>query len=426
MKSPKVSRWPSFAGARIQEHRQRNGLTVLIAERHLDPVVAVMTWYRVGAVDERPEEAGMSHFLEHMMFKGSSRYAKGEVDRVTTLLGGSNNAYTSYDHTAYWFELASDRWETALDIEADRMQGLLLDPGEFEAERRVVLEELSMGLDDPWRRLSHEVGELIFGCHPYGRPIIGYVDALGGMTPDGMRDYHARFYHPRNATVVIAGDVKPKAALRAVRERFGGLDLGPFDGERSFRPALREPGGERRVRLQWDDSASRLVMAWPGAPVGSDDDFALDVISSLLSAGRLSRLHRRLVLDQGLATSISTSNDARREGGAFWLYAEAAPGIEPAALEAAIDEELIRLAGERVAAAELRRARKLLAAGQAYEGETVTDLAEHLGEYAVDATWPLALELTQRRNQVTARSLQAVAARLLTSQRRVVGWSLPA
>ncbi|MDA1266606.1 MAG: pitrilysin family protein, partial [Planctomycetota bacterium] len=304
----------TFAGASISEHRLRNGLRVLIAERHLDPVVTVMTWYRVGAVDETPEEAGMSHFLEHMMFKGSGGYAKGEVDQITTVLGGNNNAYTSLDHTAYWFELASDRWETALELEADRMRGLLLDPSEFDAERRVVLEELSMGEDDPWRRLGRQVGELLFGPHPYGRPVIGYTEALEAMTPEMMHVYHRRYYHPRNATLVIAGDVRPKTALAAVRRTFGALDLGDHDAQRAYRPRLGAPQGERRVTLRWDDEAARLIMAWFGAPVGTDDDFGLDVISGVLTSGRNSRLHRSLVLEQGLATSISTSNDARVSG----------------------------------------------------------------------------------------------------------------
>jgi zinc protease len=415
----------TFAGAAITEHRLRNGLRVLIAERHLDPVVSAMTWYRVGSVDEAPEEAGMSHFLEHMMFKGSPRFAKGEVDHITTALGGSNNAYTSCDHTAYWFELASDRWETALDLEADRMQGLLLEPSEFDAERSVVLEELSMGEDDPWRRLGRQVCEILFERHPYGRPIIGYVDALEAMTPDAMRAYHGRFYHPLNATLVLAGDLNPRKALAAVRARFGSLDLGPFEAERTYRPALREPEGERRVTLRWDDPAARFIMGWLGAPVGSDDDFALDVISTLLTTGRLSRLHRRLVLEEGLATSVSTRNDARVEGGAFLLYAEAATGVAPEALEAAVVEEVTRLATERVSPAELNRARRMLAAEEAYEGETVADLAEHLGEYATDADWPLALELTARRKRVTGLQVQRVAARLLSPERRVVGWSLP-
>jgi zinc protease len=157
-------------GAKIREHALANGLRVLIAERHGDPVVAVMLWYKVGSKNEREHEAGVSHFLEHMMFKGSSRFGKGEIDRSTTELGGSNNAFTSYDHTAYWFELASDRWEKALEIEADRMRTLLLDRAEFDAERAVVLEELSMGKDDPWRALPSACRTRAPPRHPYRRP----------------------------------------------------------------------------------------------------------------------------------------------------------------------------------------------------------------------------------------------------------------
>ena len=194
-------------GAAIAEHRLRNGMRVLIAERHSDPVVAVITWYRVGARNEREDEAGLSHFLEHMMFKGSKRFGKGAIDHITTRLGGSNNAFTSYDHTAYWFELASDRWEKALEIEADRMRHLTLDGTEFAAEREVVLEELSMGTDDPWRRLTERVQGALFSRHPYRRPIIGHQDALAALEVEDMRDYYRRFYHPSNAVVVVCGDV---------------------------------------------------------------------------------------------------------------------------------------------------------------------------------------------------------------------------
>ena len=141
-------------GARLHEHRLRNGLRVLLVERHADPVVTSLLWYDAGARDEAPHEAGVAHFLEHMMFKGTRRHGKGQVDAITTQLGGSNNAFTSYDHTAYWFELSSDRWETALELEADRMRGLRLDEAEFRSEKAVVLEELAMGLDEPWRRLT--------------------------------------------------------------------------------------------------------------------------------------------------------------------------------------------------------------------------------------------------------------------------------
>lgn len=414
------------AGAKISEHRLPNGLRVLVAERHGDPVVAVMTWYKVGARNEREDEAGVSHFLEHMMFKGSRRFAKGEVDRVTTQAGGTNNAFTSYDHTAYWFELASDRWEQALDIEVDRMIDLTLDAAEFESEREVVLEELSMGLDDPWRRLADLVQAAVFSRHPYRRPIIGHPDALRALTPAGMRDYYRRFYHPGNATLVICGDVTVQAALKAVEQRFAKLPSGPSYAEAdAFRPALDAPPGEQRVSMTWDDQGQRLVMAWPSGAVGTQDDWGLDVLSTVLTGGRSSRLYRRLVVERGLATNITVHNDARIEGGVFWAFAECAQGVEPAVLEAALAGELEALRTRKLPARELARVRAMLAASESQEGETATDLAEDLGEFAVDADWRLSIEGLDKLLALSADDLRDTAKRVMAPERRVVGWCTP-
>jgi zinc protease len=415
---------PIKAGAVIHEHRLRNGLQVLIAERHDDPVVASMVFYGVGSRDEAEGEAGVSHFLEHMMFKGSARFGKGEVDRITTILGGSNNAFTTPDHTAYWFELASDRWEIALDIEADRMKGLTIDKREFDSEKKVVLEELSMGRDDPWRRLTQAVSESLFKRHSYRRPVIGYEDVLQGMSVDTMRDYYERHYHPGNAILVICGDVNPRSALKAARERFGSIPAGPKPASSEL-STISEPAGEQRVTTHWDDSSRRLVMVWPTAVVGSDEDYALDVVTTILTHGRLSRLQARLVHDQKLAVSVSAANDTRVDSGVFWLYAECADGVDPRTLERAIDDEIVRLAAERLPQSELRRAKRILEASDAHESETVSDIAEELGEFAVDAHWRLAVEGVERNEAVTAVAVKEVTSRYLVPSRRVIGWSLP-
>ena len=414
------------AGARIEERALDNGMKVLLVERHFDPVVAVMLWYRVGARNEREHEAGVSHFLEHMMFKGSRSFGKGAIDLVTTQLGGSNNAFTSADHTAYWFELASDRWEKALEIEADRMRGLLLDPTEYEAEKKVVLEELSMGLDDPWRGLTELVQAALFPRHPYRRPVIGYTDTLTQLSVEEMRDYYARFYHPGNATLVVCGDIDPDEAFERVRHHFGDIPAGvPYEKADCRRPAASEPPGEQRLTMRWPDSGKRLVMGWPSTHVGTKEDYAFDLVAAVLSAGRMARLHRRIVLEKGLATSVSTQNDARVDHGAFWVFAECAQGTEPAQLEAAIDAEIARLRDEPIPAAELDRAKRILAAGEAYESETVSDLAEEIGEFAVDAHWKLSLETIRNIQKTDARFVQETARKILTSDRRVVGWCLP-
>ncbi len=414
-------------GTIVSEHRLANGMSVLLVERHADPVAAVMLWYKVGARNEREHEAGVSHFLEHMMFKGSPRFAKGEIDRLTTTLGGSNNAFTSSDHTAYWFELASDRWEKALEIEADRMRAVLLDAKEFDSERAVVLEELAMGLDEPWRRLTDLVQGTLFLRHPYRRPVIGHADALKRMSVADMRDYHRRFYHPGNATRVICGDIDTADALAKARTHFEAIPAGmPYVEADPFRPAEEPASGERRVQVKWDDEGKRLCMAWPTAKVGSDDDATLDVISTLLTGGRLSRLHRRLVVETELASSVSSHNDARVEGGVFWIFAECSQGADPARLEAEIDRELATLAEEKVPSRELARVRSLLEAAEAYDHETTSDVAEQVGEAAVDAHWKLAFESLGNALAVDATRLRDCARRLLGCERRVVGWCLPA
>ena len=411
-------------GAQITEHRLRNGLRVLVAERHLDPVVAVMLFYKVGARDETEREAGLSHFLEHMMFKGSEGFGKGAVDEVTARLGGQNNAFTGYDHTAYWFEFASDRWEHALAMEADRMRGLLLEPAEFDSEREVVLEELAMGEDDPWTALAKRVEAALFQRHAYGRPIIGTTQSLRGTSVDDMRGYHDRFYTPANATLVVCGDVTPKAALRAARQHFGDLPTRELP-ERPFAPALEEPAGEVRLQMRWPDPGKRLCMAWPTVAVGAREDDVLDVILTLLTTGRRALLQRRLVLDGDLATSLSASNDTRVDSGAFWLMVDATSSAEPEQVERAVDEQLEKLITQKLPIAEIRRAVDLLAASEAHEAETVSDLANELGGFAVDADWRLALDTRGRLADLKPAELRDTAARLLDRRRRVVGWCLP-
>lgn len=442
-------------GALIHERRLDNGLRVLLAERHRDPVVAVILFYRVGAVDEREAEAGVSHFLEHMMFKGTPRFGKGSIDRRTAILGGQNNAFTGYDHTGYWYEFSSDRWEEALVLESDRMRHLLLDPAEFASEREVVLEELAMGEDEPWRVLGRRVEARLFGRHPYGRPIIGFPDTLRGMTPESMRAHYRRFYHPRNATLLICGDVAPDQAFARAQAHFGSLGLEadagrraprgrrapqagapaldpaltPVDSvspRRAQRPPAEEPFGEQRLEMRWPDPAKRLCMAWRAAPAGTPDDYALDLIVVLLTSGRNSRLQRRLVLDGALATSVSAYNDSRVEDGAFWLQAQCRDGVEPSVLEAAIDAELARLAAEGPSEAELERARRMLKASEAHDAETTSDLAEELGSWAIDVDWTHALDGGERHAAVHAAAVRDVAHRLLQPARRVVGWCLPA
>lgn len=283
-----------------------------------------------------------------------------------------------------------------------------------------------MGEDDPWRVLMKDVEAVLFPRHPYGRPIIGYAETLRALKVGDMRDYYQRFYHPANATLVVCGDVTPPQVARVARRAFGAIAPGVAYAEAdAFRAPVQELGGETRIKRVWDDAGKRLVTAWQTVRFGTDDDNVLDVIHAILTSGRASRLQRRLVHDEGLATSISASNDTRVEGGAFWVFAECAQGADPEALERALGEEIAHLATTRVRQAELERAKAILRASDAFDGETVTDLAEDLGEWAVDGDWRQGLELDRRMARITAADVQDAARRLLVPHARVVGWSLP-
>ena len=214
--------------------------------------------------------------------------------------------------------------------------------------------------------------------------------------------------------------------MREVKARFGDLSAGPaYDEVDPPRAPLGEPTGPLRLEMRWDDAGKRLVMLWPTVSVATDADYALDLVQTALTSGRNARLTRKLVLDKGLATSISMHNDTRVEGGFFWLFAECAQGVEPAVLEKAIDEELEALATKSLTAAELKRAKGMIASSEAYEAETVTDLAESLGEWAVDDDWRRAFDGGARHARVTSKDVREAVRRFLVPKRRALGWCLP-
>ncbi|HJZ68550.1 MAG TPA: pitrilysin family protein, partial [Blastocatellia bacterium] len=211
----------SFITRGVQKLVLSNGLTVLTKELHDKPVVATMVWYRVGSRNEELGQTGKSHFLEHMLFKGTDRYQKGEIDLITHVNGGVNNAMTWLDFTAYYFLFAPDRWQVALEIEANRMRNTAFAEEEFNPEKQVVEEELRIGLDGPWEALENEVWATAFRQHPYHWPTVGWLEDLEAASGGDMKAYYDKWYHPRTASLVIVGDFNAGEALGRVEELFG-------------------------------------------------------------------------------------------------------------------------------------------------------------------------------------------------------------
>src|SRR5499433_79200 len=273
----------AFATEDVRKTVLSNGLVVLTKEVHTSPIVTNMIWYRVGSRNEELGHTGKSHFLEHMLFKGTERFKKGEIDLLTLKNGGANNAFTSHDFTAYYFNFASDRWEIAIDIEADRMVNCTFEPDEFEAEKKVVIEELKTGLDSPWGLLLQEQEAAAFKVHPYRNPIVGWLQDVERATVEEQQAYYRRYYHPNNATLVLAGDFETDAVLAKVERAFGSVPAGA--------PAppmlLKEPPqrGERRLIVRWRSKVPRLAIAYHAPNIAAPDSYALQVLAVVLAEG---------------------------------------------------------------------------------------------------------------------------------------------
>ena len=370
--------FPSLA-AGVKRTVLPNGLTVLTKEVHSHPIVATVLWYRVGARNESLGRTGTSHFLEHMLFKGSTRFPKGAIDLVTIRNGGANNAFTWLDYTGYYFNFASDRWEIALEIEADRMRGTRFDPTEFAAEKQVVIEELQIGLDGPWDELEYEVWAAAFRQHPYHNPTVGWVQDLVDATADDMRAYYDAWYHPRNATLVIVGDFETERALARVEELFGAIEPGPEP------PAMRivEPPqrGEKRVSVRKATPVERLLLAYHAPEVGHPDSYALQVVESALSMGKTSRLYRRLVETDRTVSLVGASYNDHVDPSLFTIRAELKPGSSLEAVERAVSDEIARIAEVGITAEDLARIKRRIRADLVLGNEQVLSQAILLGEF---------------------------------------------
>jgi zinc protease len=406
----------------ITVERLANGLTVCLLENRQAPTVTCALWYRAGTRDETDGHGGTAHFLEHMMFKGSRRHGPGEIDRLTQALGGTNNAFTSYDATTYYFNFARDRWREALAIEADRMAGLTLDPGEVASERQVIQEEIAMYEADPWDALEQRVRAILFGDHPYGRPVLGTELELEATGAGELAAFHRDFYRPDNAVLVLAGDVDD-GALAAAASSFGALPAGAKP--RPAHPPAVFP--RHLVRLERrQGEVPRVLLALP-APAAEDPDYpAARLLATLLSGGRSSRIHRRLVDEEQLCSSVSVDVTESLDAGLLAVAAELVPDSEPLRVE----EELMRLlAGLTEAvpgAEELERARRILLADWVFGHERIYSQALAAGFGLALFDLEHARRQLQRMLAVEPEEIREVARRLLRPQEHgVLGWSLP-
>ena len=395
----------------VTRHRLGNGLTVLVREDHSVPIVASMIWYRVGSRVERPGITGISHLLEHMMFKGTRRYAKGEIDYITTRHGGANNAFTSRDYTAYYFTFASDRWHPALEIEADRMENAVLDPEEFELERQVVLEELRMDLDSPWGALRQAVETASFQAHPYRFPIIGTAEDVSGLSVEELQAHYRGFYAPNNATLVLVGDFRQDEVIKEVEAVFGRIPSREIPSPEV--PAEPRQLRENRIELRKTSHVPRLLWAFPAPSVHDHEHYAIEMIDKLLSEGKLARLYRRLVEEERVMSGVMTEFDETLDPYLFFIRGELQPDVDPVRVEELIIAELDRLLNGPLADPELERARNQCLSQFLGDFETPLDQAVQLGLLETLAGFEYWNSYVERIESVSVDDIRAAAHKYL-------------
>ena len=410
----------------VTEATLENGLRVLVQDDPRNPIVAVQVFYRVGSRNERPGATGLAHFLEHMMFKGTPTYGRGQISRLIEENGGRENAYTTKDVTSYYTNIAADKLDLVLRIEADRMRHLLLDAAEIDSERKVVMEERRMrSEDDPDGLVNEAMSSLAFVAHPYRWPIIGWMSDIARINRTELRAFYDTYYLPNNAIVVIAGDVRAPAALAMVRRHFAGVPRGPAPPPVT---AVEPPAiDERRLVVRREQAQLPVVnIAWHVPNHTSPDAPALELLSTVLSSGRASRLYQKLVYEKRMVLGAGGDYSYfSLDPSLFWFYAAPLPGQAPEAVEQALLAEIERLKQEVVPEEELARARNQIEASFVWEQDSVFSRASALGRFEMLGSWRLFDDYLPRLRAVTAADLQRVARTYFALDRKNVSILLP-
>jgi zinc protease len=402
-----------------------NGLRVLLLEDHRNPIVSVQVWYRVGSRNEQRGATGIAHLLEHMMFKGTAKHGPREFARLVEQNGGQDNAFTTQDFTSYFVDIAASRVDLVLDLEADRMRNLRLDPKDIASEREVVIEERRTRTeDDPGGFLGEEVGAVAFVAHPYGSPIIGWMDDIKRVTPPEIRAFYDRYYQPNNALLVAAGDFKGAELLEKIKKTFGAIPKGPEPP-----PVLStEPpqNGERRVIVRKQAELPIVYMGFHAPNYTSPDAAALDLLSTVLSSGRASRLYKDLVYDRQIALDAGGSYSYLSvDPNIFWFSATPMPGHTPESIEKELLGEIERLKSEPVTVEELQRAKNQIESSFVFQEDSVHRRASLLAHFELIGGYALKDAYLAKIRAVTADDVQRVAKAWFPELKRNVGVLIP-
>jgi zinc protease len=414
----------------VYEYTLGNGLKILVQPDRRSPVVVSQVWYKVGSSYEPEGITGISHMLEHMMFKGTDELKPGEFSEIIATNGGEDNAFTSRDYTAYFQRISSEHLELCLRLEADRMRDLLIDDQEFLKERDVVAEERRWRLDDQPQSMAYaHFMATAYDSGPYHHPIIGWMPDIQAYTPQAARDWYSTWYAPNNATLVVVGDVQPEQVHTLAQKYFG--DLKPS----SLPPAPLQTAAEQQEKRYSEISVPAkvpyVILGYkvPSMQVAADSNevYALEVLAGVLDGGQSARLSRNLVRGSQLAASVEAGYEMfARLGGLLTLSAVPVSGVEVDELIAALTAEIERLQQEPVSSEELARVRAQVIASDVYERDSVFYQAMKLGILeTVGPGWRVLSEYIERVQAVTPDQIQAAAQKYLQPERLTVTVLVP-
>ncbi|MEO7714587.1 MAG: pitrilysin family protein [Capsulimonas sp.] len=406
----------------IRETTLPNGLTILTKEVHAAPVVYFSVWYKVGSVNEQVGQTGMSHLMEHMMFKGTKSRGPGVISSTLQANGAEFNASTYFDRTEYHETLASDRLETAMKIESDRMVNSLYDEAQHQKEMTVVRSEYEAGENNPGQALDKAVRLAAFQVHPYRWNTIGFRSDIENFTRDEMYDYYKNYYTPNNATVVIVGDIDTAKAVEMVRKYFGSMKPHPVSEHFLTPEPVQE--GERRVLVSRAGTTPQIEIAYHIPGVMDPDRYTLDVIETVLNGGRTARFFQDLV-QTGLASDTDAGDIGLRDPELLQIGASAQPGHTNPELEKALLAEIEKLKTEPITDEELARALNQAEAGYVFGKESVSAQGSLLGEDAMRGDWRRGEYYLENLRKVTKTDIQRVAQKYFVERNRNVGYFEP-
>ncbi len=411
----------------VKSYTLKNGMKVLVQEDHSIPNVAFYIFYRIGARNERPGTTGLSHFFEHMMFNGAKKYGPGQFDRTMEAFGGNNHAYTSQNVTVYqdWFPSGSTNLEKIFDMEADRIQNLAFDHKIIESERGVVASERRMGIENSnYGILNEQLWAAAYTAHPYMWPVVGWMSDIEHWKMEDLQNHFRMGYAPNNATMVVSGDVNADEVIR-LAEKY--IEPSP-SREPPPKVSTVEPEqkGERRIVVRKPAQLPIVMAAYHIPQTDSPDYYPLQLLDNILSAGQSSRLYQRLVDKDQLALSVNSGFGNAFDPTLFIFRMQPRAGVDPAACEKALYEELNRVATTLVSDTELTKAKNIVLAEFYQRMKTINGRANTIGTYEVFfGDYNKLFQAEEELKKVTAADLQRVAAKYFQDDNRTVATLIP-